>query len=158
MTEHGENHAVERLEAFIGEWSMEAMFPNSPRIDTGGHDTGARTVFEWLPGRRFLVQRWEVPHPAAPDGIAIIGFDRDKETYLQHYFDSRGVARLYEMSFTDGIWKLSRNSADFSPLEFSQRYAGIFSDDRKPIRGSWESSNDGLSWDHDFELNYTKVK
>lgn len=42
-------------------------------------------------GRRFLIQRWEVDHPEAPDGIAIIGFDPDKGGLRQHYFDSRGV-------------------------------------------------------------------
>jgi hypothetical protein len=54
----------------------------------------ARTTFEWLPGRQFLIQRWEIEHPEAPDGIAIIGFAADKATLLQHYFDSRGVARV----------------------------------------------------------------
>jgi hypothetical protein len=42
--------------------------------------------FEWLPGERFLIQRWEVPVPEAPDGIAIIGSDPKREgNYLQHY-------------------------------------------------------------------------
>ena len=117
----------------------------------------ARTVFEWLTGQQFVVQRWEVPHPAAPDGIAIIGWDRGKGTYAQHYFDSRGVARLYEMSYADGVWKLWRTVADFSPLDFSQRYTGRFSDDGRTIRGSWESSSDGSRWEHDFELIYTKM-
>ena len=112
MEPHAGSPAVERLEAFIGEWSIEADFPNAPPTDLRG-----RTVFEWLPGERFLVQRWEVPHPDAPDGIAIIGFDRGRETLLQHYFDSRGVARVYEMSLRDGVWELLRNAADFSPLD-----------------------------------------
>ena len=64
---------------------------------------------------------------------------------------------MYEMSFADGTWTLSRTAADFSPLEFSQRYIGRFSDDRRQIHGSWESSSDGSSWEHDFELIYTKV-
>jgi len=114
-------------------------------------------VFEWLAGRRFVVQRWEVPHPAAPDGIAIIGFDTGRDNYLQHYFDSRGVARLYEMSFADGVWKLWRTVGDFSPVDFSQRYTGTFSDDGRTIRGSWESSSDGSSWEHDFQLIYTRT-
>lgn len=156
MNEPGESHPIERLDAFIGEWNMEAVFPNAPGA-TEGQDSGARTVFEWLPGRRFLVQRWKVPHPAAPDGIAIIGFDHGKGSYLQHYFDSRGVARLYEMGFADGAWTLSRTAPDLSPLDFSQRYIGRFSDDRRQIHGSWESSSDGSSWEHDFELIYTKV-
>jgi hypothetical protein len=154
---HQTDDPIKRLEAFIGAWSMDAVFPNAPRADRGGQDNGARTVFEWLAGEQFMIQRWQVPHPAAPDGIAVIGFDRDRETYLQHYFDSRGVARLYEMSFADGVWKLSRTAADFSPLAFSQRYTGIFGDDGKTIRGSWEASRDGTSWEHDFELVYSKV-
>jgi hypothetical protein len=108
-------------------------------------------------GRRaLLVQRWEVPNPAAPDGIAIIGVGSDSP-YLQHYFDSRGVARVYQMSFADGEWKLWRDSADFSPLDFSQRFAGTFSEDLETIAGSWEKSVDGSSWEHDFNLVYTKI-
>jgi len=136
---------------------MQAVFPSTSPVDTSEVQGAARTVFEWLPGQRFVVQRWEVPHPAAPDGIAIIGFDGGRGSYLQHYFDSRGVARLYEMSFVDGVWKLSRTTADFSLLDFSQRYTGTFGADGGTIRGSWESSNDGATWEHDFELIYTKA-
>ena len=93
---------LERLDAFVGEWTMENPFAE------GLH---AKCVFEWLQGEQFLIQRWEVDHPDAPDGIAIIGFDADKGGYAQHYFDSRGVARVYEMSFEDGVWKLWRDSA-----------------------------------------------
>jgi hypothetical protein len=152
MEQHAGNPALERLNAFVGEWSMEAAFPLAPPTGVGG-----RTVFEWMPGQQFLIQRWEVSHPDAPDGIAIIGFDAGRETYLQHYFDSRGVARVYEMSFGDGLWKLWRNSADFSPLNFSQRFTGRFGDDGKTINGRWETSNDGSTWEHDFDLSYTKV-
>jgi hypothetical protein len=153
MEQHAENPAMRRLAAFIGEWSLEADFPNAPPTDLRG-----RTVFEWMPGEQFLVQRWDVPSPVAPDGIAIIGFDSGRDTYLQHYFDSRGVARVYEMSFSDGVWKLRRESADFSPLDFSQRFTGTFSDDGRTIAGRWELSNDGASWEHDFNLTYTKVR
>lgn len=152
MEQRTEDPAIARLAAFIGTWSMEVDIPGAP-----SGDVGARTVFEWLPGEQFLVQRWEVPVPAAPDGIAIIGFYPDRELYLQHYFDSRGVARVYEMSFSDGVWKLWRESADFSPLNFSQRFEGTFSDDGQRITGHWESSSDGSSWEHDFNLTYVKV-
>ncbi len=146
-----------RLDVLVGEWTMEALFPNAPGGEGAGEDSPARTTFEWLPGRQFLIQRWEVPHPAAPDGIAVIGFHQDRQTYLQHYFDSRGVARLYEMSLANGIWTLLRTTPDFSPLDFSQRYAGTFSKDLRTIHGSWHSSTDGTNWTQDFELNYTKT-
>ena len=165
MSEQDAPHPVERLEAFVGEWAMRAVFPRPPgggeaddAAPSGGEaDDGARTLFEWLPDRRFLVQRWAVPHPAAPDGIAIIGFDDPTGAYVQHYFDSRGVARLYEMTFADGVWTLSRTAADFSPLNFSQRYTGVFSEDRREIRGRWEIATEGSDWKLDFELSYTKL-
>jgi hypothetical protein len=140
------------LEPFLGEWSLLASFDDTPRADPG-----ARASFEWLPGEQFLVQRWEVPVPEAPDGIAIIGADPKSEgNYLQHYFDSRGVARVYKMSFEDGAWKLWRDEPDFSPLDFSQRYTGTFSEDGKTIAGTWEICHDGQTWERDFDLTYTK--
>jgi hypothetical protein len=54
------------LEPFIGQWHMAPSFADAPQ---------AQTTFEWLTGRRFLIQRWEVEHPDAPDDIAIIGLD-----------------------------------------------------------------------------------
>ena len=95
---------------------MEAAFADAPPSGPIGH-----TVFEWLPGQHFLAQRWEVPHPDAPDGIAVIGLAADSEAYTQHYFDSRGIARVYAMTFRDDVWTLLRDSPDFSPLDFSPR-------------------------------------
>jgi hypothetical protein len=138
---------------FVGEWAMAAEFRYLPSADIG-----ARVVFEWMPGRRFLIQRWEVPVPEAPDGIAIIGADPDSEgNFLQHYFDSRGVARVYKMSVSERGWNLWRDTPDFSPLEFAQRYTGTFADDGRVITGSWERCHDDATWEHDFDLTYTKV-
>lgn len=145
--------SLEALKPLVGEWRMAVSFKDVPPIDAGAH-----VVFEWLPGERFLVQRWEVPVPEAPDGIAVIGADPESEdAYLQHYFDARGVARVYKMSFGDGVWKLWRAAPAFSPLDFSQRYTGTFSDDGKTIAGAWEICHDGKTWEHDFDLTYTKA-
>ena len=42
---------------------MQATFKDIPVTDAGGS-----VVFEWLPGQRFLIERWEVPVPEAPAG------------------------------------------------------------------------------------------
>jgi hypothetical protein len=140
------------MEPLIGEWSLTAVFKDTPPADVG-----ARASFDWLAGERFLIERWEVPVPEAPDGIAIIGADPESEgNYLQHYFDSRGIARVYKMSFEEGVWKLWRDEPDFSPLDFSQRYTGAFSDDGKTIAGRWEICHDGKTWEHDFDLTYKR--
>jgi hypothetical protein len=142
-----------RLRALLGEWRMEASFdadyfaPGSPPLTA----PGGRTVFEWLIGEYFLLQRFTANNPA-PSGIAIIGVAPEPETFAQHYYDSRGVTRVYQMSLEERIWKLWREAPGFR-----QRYAGEFSADGTTIRGAWEGSPDGNHWTHDFTLNYTRI-
>jgi hypothetical protein len=141
------------LDVLVGEWSMKARFENLPPVDAD-----ARVVFEWMAGEQFLVERWSVPVPEAPDGIAIIGRDPAAEDrYLQHYFDSRGVARVYKMTLAGNVWTLWRDEPDLSPLDFRQRYVGTISDDGQSITGAWQICHDGVTWEHDFELSYTKI-
>jgi hypothetical protein len=151
MTER--STTLDALDVFVGEWSMEAHFDGMPST---GDD--ARVVFEWLAGEHFLVQRWSVPVPEAPDGIAIIGADPSNEgTYLQHYFDSRGVARVYRMTLDENVWTLSRDEADLSPLDFRQRYIANISADGQTITGTWEICHDGTTWQRDFDLSYRRT-
>jgi hypothetical protein len=143
-----------RLDALIGQWEMEATFeagyfaPDSPAVTS----RGGLTTFEWLEGRFFLTQRFVSEHPAAPSGLAIIGAGTEPETFTQHYYDSRGVARIYQMTLDSGIWKLWREAPGFW-----QRYAGQISGDGKAITGAWEGSADGKTWKHDFSLTYIKT-
>ena len=140
---------IDRLNAFVGEWSVAADFPNVPQMDLTG-----RSTFEWALDRSFLVQRATIPHPEAPDSLCIYSAD----PYLQHYYDSRGVIRVYEMTLDDhGRWTLQRRKPDFTPLSFHQRWTATFEEGGSVIRGTWETSEDGERWEHDFELTYTKV-
>jgi len=144
---------MKNLEALIGEWSIEVDLPEAPP-----GDMGARMTIEWMTGEQFLEMRWTVPVPEAPDGIAIIGFDGGRGTLLQHYFDTRGVARVYEMTFEEGLWTLSREKPDFSPLDFHQRYEGRFSHDGSTVDGEWQISHDaGATWERDFGLTYRRL-
>ena len=145
-----------RLEPLIGAWSMAIVMPGEKRPDELP-DVGARATFEWMDDKAFVIERWTVPVPEAPDGVAVIGWDGARRSFLQHYFDTRGVARVYEMSFADGVWKLERTKPDFSPFEFSQRYTGTVSSDGKRIEGTWEIANDHKTWQKDFDLIYTRV-
>ena len=153
MDQPARNAALKRLDALVGTWSAEAVFPSNPtEVLPGG-----RSVFEWMKGRQLFIQRTEVPASEIPDSIAIIAFDPDKGEYTQHYFDSRGVVRLYAMSLSNGVWTLLREAPDFSPLDFSQRFTGTFGDNGDTIRGAWETSGDGSRWEKDFDLTYRRV-
>ena len=133
---------------------MEATFepgrlaPGSPAVTS----RGGRTTFDWLDGRFFLIQRFQVEQPGAPSGIAIIGAGTEPDTFIQHYYDSRGVIRDYEMTLDGGVWTLQRAAPGFW-----QRYTGVISADGVTITGAWESSADGQEWNRDFGLTYLAV-
>jgi hypothetical protein len=154
--------ALARLDVLIGGWSLEARFPGpepaaGPSDEAGGQAGGGpvvRSWFEWALDRQFLLQRTEVPIPDAPDSLAIVAAGPRAGGYTQHYYDSRGVVRLYAMTFDGGVWTLTREAPDFSPLDFGQRFTGMFSADGNTITGAWEKRFDGGEWEHDFALIY----
>lgn len=153
MTEQNSRAArLERLQPFVGEWRIEAPAFSLPAELAGA----ARTTFERMLGGAFLLQRSSLPVPEAPDALSVIAPDAG-EHYTQHYFDSRGIARLYAMTFDGHEWTLERHAPDFSPLPFHQRWLGAFGADRDTIQGRWETSPDGREWELDFELVYRRA-
>lgn len=55
MTNSPQSNPMDGLEPLLGEWSMEAVFPSSSPAAGMQTDCVARTVFEYLPGRQFLI-------------------------------------------------------------------------------------------------------
>jgi hypothetical protein len=152
--------ALARLDIFVGEWAMEARFPGDQPAPSSAtlESPQARSRFEWDLGRQFLVQHTEIDVPEAPDSLTIVSADPQTGAYTQHYYDSRGVVRLYSMSLDDGVWTLTRESPDFSPLDFAQRFTGTFTADGKTISGAWQSRTDrDQDWQHDFDLIYRRA-
>jgi hypothetical protein len=139
---------VEDLRAFVGQWELTVDLVSAEdvrgdvRFDLMGH---------------VLVQRTTIPVPEAPDSCCVM-VSQDDGRYTQHYFDSRGVARIYEMTFDGRNWILERTQPDFTPLDFYQRYVGSFGDDLRTITGQWQSSPDGREWSRDFALTYRRVE
>ena len=144
------------LEPLVGTWSLAMIPPGEPRRDPLP-DLGARVTFGWLGDHAFLIERWTVPVPEAPDGVALLGWDEGRGTFLQHYFDERSVARVYAMTFDGRTWTLERTSPDFSPYDFGQRFRGTLSDDGTTIDGTWDIADDKVTWRKDFDLIYTRV-
>jgi hypothetical protein len=151
--------ALARLGVFIGDWTMEVRLPGRQPAPSGAVGDGpvGRSRFEWILGGQFLLQHTEIPIREAPDSLAIVGIDPRSGGFTQHYYDSRGVVRLYEMGFADGVWTLTRTSPDFSPLDFRQRFTGTFSQDGNSITGAWQKDLASAGWEHDFDLTYRRV-
>src|SRR3989442_702246 len=102
---------LEQLKRLVGSGSTEATHPALPGLTVHG-----TAVVEWLEGDRFLIHRARTDHADFPDSISIIGItDRDRvenapiddpaaatESRLSmHYFDSRGVFRVYDVGVND---------------------------------------------------------
>jgi hypothetical protein len=112
------------------------------------------TTFEWLEGGGFLIERSTVDRPEFPNSISVIGPTGPDGGVQQHYFDSRGVARVYEMTLENATWTLSREGPDWP-----QRYVGRISDDGNAITGRWERGDQpGARLEHDFDLNFSRVR
>lgn len=142
----------EALEPLVGEWRIEMLLPGVELPDVD-----ARVTFEWRGDKAFVLERWTVPVPEAPDGLAVIRWDEGRGTFLQHYFDERGVARVYEMTLGEGVWTLERTKPDFSDFAFSQRFTGRFSEDGDRIDGTFEIAHDHETWEKDFDIVYLRV-
>jgi hypothetical protein len=132
----------------VGEWELAVDLP-------GAEDVRGHVLFEML--GEILVQRTTVPVPEAPDSCCLVVVTGQDGSYLQHYFDSRGTARLYAMTFDGRTWTLERTKPDFSPLDICQRFVGTISDDGATIDAEWLNSDDGQQWSRDFGLTYTRV-
>jgi hypothetical protein len=149
------------LERLVGTWATEATHPALPGVVVHGS-----AVIEWLEGERFLIHRARTEHPDFPDSISIIGVtDRDRldnqsdqgsgvdtdANLSMHYFDSRGVFRVYDVSLDDEAWRLWRDAPGFS-----QRFTGAFTDGGDTIDGHWQLCRDDIHWDDDLEIIYRR--
>ena len=150
-----------QLDRLVGVWTTEATHPMMPGVVVHG-----TAIVEWLEGEKFLIHRARSDHPDFPDSISIIGFldndrvddatgdlpaDAGNSQLRMHYFDSRGVFRIYDSSIDDSSWQLWRNAP-----EFSQRFTGKLTDGNNTIAGLWQMSRDNGSWDDDLQITYRR--
>jgi hypothetical protein len=147
---------LERLgRRLVGSWSTEATHPTVPGTTVSG---GAEV--QWLEGEQFLIFRAHNDHPDFPDSISIIG---ETDGLRWHYFDSRGVHRIYEMRVTDDSWEIGRDAAGRDEPEigrgapaFSQRLTVTFEDDDNTMAGRSKISYDNETWQDDLQITYRR--
>ena len=142
------NPALQPFGILIGTWNTTGTHGLVP--DTILH---GRTSFEWLEHGAFLIMRSEIDDPRFPRGIAIFGSDDAEGEYYKLTFDERGVSRRYDVSLHENVLKWWRNAPGFA-----QRYTHTIVDDGRTIIGKGELSKDGVSWEKDLDLTYTRVK
>ena len=142
---------LDALQPFIGEWSVEGRHVALPDMVIRG-----RSVFEWWGDRTFLMHRATLDHPDFPDSIEIMGATQPDGGLAKHYFDSRGVHRLFAMTFDGGVWTLFRKAA--GPDDFDQSTNYVFSADGRTITSQSDRTEPGAhDMKPDFMVTYTRV-
>jgi hypothetical protein len=134
----------------VGAWTTEATHPAFPGTTVGG-----AAEVEWLEGERFLIFRARNDHPDFPDSISILG---DTDGLRWHYFDSRGVHRIYELRVTDAGWEISRDAAGTDESAFSQRLTLTFEDGDNRMEGRSAISYDNETWQDDLQITYRRSR
>jgi hypothetical protein len=146
-----ETHAaqLEVLRALTGTWTSEGSHPLLPDAVIRG-----RSTFEWLDGGRFLIWRSHCDHPEIPDAVSVIGVTDNRLS--MHYFDTRGVFRVYSVDAAPGAtprtWRFWRDDPGFA-----QRVTGTFDAAGDTLTTTGQYSRDGGSWQDDLALTYRRT-
>jgi hypothetical protein len=69
-----------------------------------------------------------------------------------HSFDSRGVARVYQIDTAAGVWRFWRNAPGFS-----QRYTCTINAGGASMTCDGELSRDGATWEQDLRVACTRL-
>jgi hypothetical protein len=143
---------LDHLAPLAGEWQIEATHRLMPGVDLRG-----RATFEFLDGGRILIWRTENDHPDIPDNIAVISCDETGDLRhpnggcALHYFDQRGVTRLFQITAEPGVFHYQRNHPGFS-----QRATLTLSPDGNTITGIVELNQDDVTWEEDLVQTYRR--
>ena len=134
------------LDVLIGDWRL--LMTNAWFLDSMDTEVEGRSNFSWLDDG-FVRMTFEVGGP--PNAVGIMGMSGPTGTYTMLYHDERGVSRVYDMTFGNGLWIMIRQDPDFH-----QRFRATVDVER--IEAVWEASEDeGRTWRKDFDLVYDRI-
>jgi hypothetical protein len=134
-----EGAGMNALDQLVGSWEFTMHHSAMSEPITG------RQRYEWVLDGAFVLMHWTYDHPDFPDAMALISQER------YHYFDVRGIVRIFDLELSDDGWSMINLDKDFS-----QRASARFTNPDL-IEGSGEVSRDaGASWQPDFTITYRR--
>ena len=146
---------MQEFEPLIGEWRAEGEIPIEPPMKISGEATLERLG-------AFVVFRAVSEAADVPDSLSVIGGAAAGQPQPMHYFDSRGVERLYLTEIEGSTWKIWRAPGEDwnypNGPGFDQRFIGKISADGNMIDARWErgTGDAGDRWELDFPVTYRR--
>ncbi len=137
------NAALSPLDGAVGTWAVTGSHPYFP-----GRTLLGRVTFERIEGGAFLRMHSKMDDPEIPEGVAIFGTDSDDQTCTMLYFDVRGVARHYEVTFQEDGFTWSRDTP-----QFAQRFRVTIAKDGRTMRSEGAMRKEGSEWETDLALS-----
>lgn len=128
------------LERLLGTWDFTMRHAALPEPVSG------RQRYERVLDGAFVMLHWTYEHPDFPDAVAVL----DQRSL--HYFDVRGVIRVFDLAFDDSGWSMIRRDEDYWQRS-SARFVGA-----DATEGTGENSHDsGDTWEHDYSISCVRV-
>ena len=147
---------MQAFEPLVGGWHGEGTIPIDPPVTIT-----VEAVIERMGAWLILRSTSEIGE--VPDNLSVIGGAPDGEPQPMHYFDARGVKRLFRTTMRSSTWTIWRSpDEDWNGPDgpgFNQRFIGELSADGTRIDGRWERGmgDAGDQWELDFPILYTRA-
>ena len=125
MSQNANDRSAEtkRLDIFVGKWNVEgksyAEGSSNENLQVSCVEMKFEQTCEWLSGSFFLVNRWD-GHVGKSifNGMEVIGYDAESQTYISRFFDNVGNAPTYHVTVRKNVWtyigELQRATFEFS--------------------------------------------
>lgn len=144
------------MDVFVGKWNMEGQ-QYEGLIGPAAKITAVNS-YEWLTGGFFLVHRFD---GRVGDGeaacIEIIGRDASSQSYPTHSLYNNGITNEWQARERDGIWTLT-GEWQMADKSLKVRCTTVFNDDGNTMKGKWEHSSDGSTWQTFWDVEATRAR
>ena len=128
------------LDRLLGTWKFTMHHSAMSEPVTG------QQRYERVLGGAFVLQHWTYDRPDFPDAMALLSDDR------YHYFDVRGITRVFDLKVDADGWSMIRLDEGFSQRS-TARFRGA-----DVVDSTGEASYDrGVTWQPDFTMIYQRV-
>lgn len=144
----GTRSGMAAWEPLIGSWASSGSTverPGEPAVEIMGSD-----VYEWLPGRHFVVHHVDVRMGGEQvDVLEIIGEPADDGAVLMRSFDHGGATALMRATVdAAGVWTFAGDTA---------RATLVVAEDGASMAATWERSTDGGAWEHWMDMRFRRT-